>query len=286
MTKWIFCSLLLFVACAAPEGPVASSPEPGTAAPASTSETTATYPSEEDVPVVAEDEPAVPAPPSTTARKNVSIETVEIANPIVIAGQARTFESNVVLRVRDANGKLITEGFTTATGEMGKFSPYRGTLWLTRDPGARVIVEALEYSAKDGSEQSVVRVEKPFALAPVQATLYFPDANCTGVAPYTRRIPKTVSLARLLVEALVAGPTAEERAKGASSPFPRGSRVESVILRNGTITVDFNERLRNVGGSCAAQMIRASVTDTLRRLPAVQKVVITAGGSEPLALQP
>ncbi|MGZ8851164.1 MAG: GerMN domain-containing protein [Thermoanaerobaculia bacterium] len=52
------------------------------------------------------------------------------------------------------------------------------------------------------------------------------------------------------------------------------------------LTVDFNERLQNVGGSCTVTAIRESVTKTLQRLPTVKKVVITAGGSEKLALQP
>jgi Sporulation and spore germination/Immunoglobulin-like domain of bacterial spore germination len=218
--------------------------------------------------------------------KNITIGKVEIANPLVVSGTARTFENNVVLRARAADGSLITETFTTATGEMGQHSPYRGTLWLTRDPGARVIVEALEYSARDGSETNLVRTDKPFDLAPVGAVLYFADESCTAVKPYTRRIPKTVSMARVLVEALVAGPTADEKKRGAAVSFPEGSRVQSVILRNGAITVDFNERLQNVGGSCRTQMIRDSVTETLLRLPAVKKVTITAGGSEELALQP
>ncbi|HEU4889228.1 MAG TPA: Gmad2 immunoglobulin-like domain-containing protein [Thermoanaerobaculia bacterium] len=221
-----------------------------------------------------------------TEERNITISGVEIANPLVVSGLARTFENNVVLRARAADGSVIAEGFTTATGEMGRHSPYRGSLWLTREPGSRIVVEALEYSAKDGSETNLVRVEKPFAVAPIEAVLYFPDEQCTGVKPYTRRMPKSISLARLLVESLVHGPTADERKRGAAVAFPEGSAVQSAILRNGILTVDFNERLRNVGGSCRAQMIRASVTDTLRRLPAVKSVVITAGGSEKLALQP
>lgn len=200
-----------------------------------------------------------------------------MANPLVVTGTARTFENNVVLRARAADRSLITETFTTANGEMGQYSPYRATLWLTRDPGSRVIVEALEYSAKDGSEQSLVRVERPFDVEAIEARLFLPDKDCTRVNPTTRRIPKSISHARLLVEALIA-----DRA----TPFPKGSRVESINLRDGTLTVDFNERLRNVGGSCAAQMIRASVTETLKTLPNVKKVVITAAGSEALALQP
>ena len=208
-----------------------------------------------------------------------------MANPLVVTGRARTFENNVVLRARDSRGTLITETFTTSTGgEMGHHNPYRGTIWLTRDPGPRITVEVLEYSAKDGSDRSLTSAARPFAVQLIDAKLYFPDEQCTGVRQYTRRIPKSLSHARLLVETLLAGPLPSER--GAVNAFPEGSRVESVNLRDGTLTVDFNERLRNVGGACRAQMIRESVTRTLGALPGARKVIIKAGGSEPLALQP
>jgi hypothetical protein len=226
------------------------------------------------------------ARPAETAEANITISSVNVTNPLVVSGLARTFENNVSLRVRDSRGAVIAEGFTTATGEMGTHSPYRATLWITRDPGAEITVQALEYSARDGSEQSLVSVKRPFAVETVPVRLYFPDKSCTGVRPYTRRVPKSVSAARLLVEALINGPTPEERVEGAQAPFPQHSAVESINLRNGTVTVNFNERLQNVGGSCVAEMIRSSVTSTMRSLPAVTKVVITAGGSETLALQP
>lgn len=278
--KWLSVVCVLVIACG-------RQPAPSAETPSQTSTTAAERPSVE---TSAPEEPA-PAANGTIVdvveeQKEITIEDVQSGNPLTISGHARTFENNVVLRVRDAKGALITEGFTTANGEMGQHSPYRGSLFLTRDPGNRVIVEALEYSAKDGSERSLVRVERPFAVQTVDARLFFPDRSCTGVKPYSRRIPKSVSMARLLVEALIAGPTAAEKQHGAEPPFPNGSRVESVNLRDGTLTVDFNERLRNVGGSCRAQMIRAAVTETLGGLASVKKVVITAGGSETLALQP
>lgn len=228
--------------------------------------------------------PAAPPPAPDTAttsapsapERNIYIDAVEAANPVVVSGRARTFENNVALRVRDARGRLITETFTTATGEMGTHSPFRGTIWVTRDPGATITVDALEYSARDGSEQSLVSVTRPFNVELVDAKLYLPNADCTGVVAQTRRIPKSIAMARLLVETLMAEP----------APFPKESRVESVNLRDGTLTVDFNGRLQNVGGACAAQMIRQSVTRTLLELPSVKKVVITAAGSEALALQP
>ena len=42
-------------------------------------------------------------------------------------------------------------------------------------------------------------------------------------------------MARLLVEALIAGPTAAEKQNGAAAPFPNGSVVQSVNLRDGTL---------------------------------------------------
>jgi hypothetical protein len=218
-------------------------------------------------------EPVRQEPPA--AIPEITIETVEVANPVVISGRARTFENNVVLRVRDARGELIAEDFTTSAGEMGQHNPYRGSVWLTRDPGARVTVEALEYSAKDGSERSLTRAQRPFNVEPIDVTLRVPNDDCTGLVNDARRVPKSVAMARLLVELLLELPV-----------FPKGSAVNSVNIRDGVLTVDFNERLQNVGGSCAALMIRASVTETLQQLPTVKRVVITAGGSEKLALQP
>lgn len=224
--------------------------------------------------------------PLATPTQNVVIDSVEATNPVVIHGRARTFENNVSLRVRDANGGIIAESFTTAQGEMGTHSPFTGQVWVTRDPGGRITAEALEYSAKDGSPQSLVSRSIQYPVETIDATLYFPDQGCTTVNPFKRTIPKSISMARLLVEALIGGPTATERQGGASVAFPHGSAVQGVNLKKGVLTVDFNERLQNVGGSCQAQMIRASVTKTLEALPNVSRVVITAGGSEKLALQP
>lgn len=219
------------------------------------------------------------------AGQEIYIDSVTSTNPLVVHGRARTFENTVQVRARDARGNVITEVFETSVGEMGHHNPYVAQLWLVRDPGPHVTVEAFEYSAMDGSVRSLTskRVEMPATRT--KLTLLF-ATDCTRTAPFTRDVPSTVSVARLLAEMLVAGPTDTEKTAGASAPFPRRSRVNSVVLRGGDLTVDFNEALQNVGGSCAAQAIRESVTQTLSRLPAVKRVVITAAGSQKLALQP
>lgn len=223
---------------------------------------------------------------TTTATREIYIDSVMPGNPLIVHGRARTFENTVQVRARDASGALITEVFTTSVGEMGQHNPLRASVWLTRDPGARVTVEAFEYSAKDGSVRSLTSkaVDIPPARMPV--TLVFTTSDCTTTKAFERSVPRTVSVARLVMEALVAGPTDAEKAAGASVVFPQGSRVNSVVMRDHSVTVDFNERLQNVGGSCAAQAINESVMQSLARLPGVGLGVITAGGSRDKALQP
>jgi Immunoglobulin-like domain of bacterial spore germination/Sporulation and spore germination len=230
-------------------------------------------------------EPGGPAAPVAKPQE-IYVDSIAAANPIIVTGRARTFENTVSIRVRDAGGRLIAETHTTSAGEMGRHNPYEAAVWIVHDPGERVTVEAFEYSAKDGSVRSLASRTVPYGVPSITATLVFPAGDCTQFGEVSRRIPKSIAMARLLTEALVRGPSAQEKAAGATSPFPQGSEVRSVILRNGVVTVDFNERLQNVGGACAATAIRESVVRTLRRLPAVKDVAITAGGSRELALQP
>lgn len=226
----------------------------------------------------------VAAAPSS--EREIYIDSVASGNPLIVRGRARTFENTVQVRARDARGDVIMEVFETSVGEIGHHNPYVARVFLVRDPGPHVTVEAFEYSAKDGSVRSLTerRVDMPAARA--RLTLLFTTSDCSRTAVFTRDAPAAVAVARLLAEMLVAGPTNAEKAAGASTPFPRGSRVNSVVLRGGVLTVDFNHALQNVGGACAAQAIRESVTQTLTRLAGVQRVEITAAGSRELALQP
>jgi hypothetical protein len=225
--------------------------------------------------------------PKRNAALEIYIDSVVPANPLVVSGRARTFENTVQVRARGADGNIIAAEHVTSVGEMGHHNPYTAQLWIARDPGTRVTVEAFEYSAADGTVRSLTSRNVPYNGGRTRVTLDLPVGNdCVETRAFTRPVPKSVGIARLLVEALIAGPDAAEKAAGAISPFPQGSGVNSVVLRDGVLTVDFNERLRNVGGSCAATAIRNSVTRTLARLPTVTRVVISAGGSEKLALQP
>lgn len=72
----------------------------------------------------------------------------ELTSPVTISGEACTFEANVVWKLSQ-DGKVLEEGFTTASSGC----PERGEWSITiKDltPG-KYKIEALEYSAEDGS---------------------------------------------------------------------------------------------------------------------------------------
>ena len=229
---------------------------------------------------------AAPARPPLPAAarpksKDVTIDLVVTANPLIVLGHARTFENAVTVRALAPDKSVIAEQHVISTGEMGQSNPFRAELWLTTMPPAEVTVEAVAFSPKDGSVQASASRSAKTAMPATTMSLVFPTKDCTEFGVFQREVPKPAAIARLMIESLIAGPTAGEKSRGATAPFPSGSAVRSVVLRDGVLTVDFNERLQNVGGSCAVTAIRESVTRTLRQLPTVKKVVFDARALQP-----
>lgn len=210
-------------------------------------------------------------------------------NPVRIKGIARTFENNVSIRIVGTDGREVESTFTTARGEIGSFNPYSLDFWLTRDPGRDFSIQAVEYSAKDGKPRLLDSVAVKNDIEPIDVQLFFPRSDgtdCQRVEPVTRRIPKSVAMARLLIEALMRGPTEDEKTMGVTNPMPRGATLTSVSVDGSTAVADFGSGMSNVGGSCRAQAVRASIETTLRALPTVKRVRILAAGDEATALQP
>lgn len=212
-------------------------------------------------------------------------------NPLTIAGTARTFENHVSIRVRNEEGIVIARAFATATGDLGHFNPWKTEVFLTSHPGRRIQVEAFDVSARDGSEESLVRVDAPYEVEKRTYRLFFHDpiaspTDCSEVKEFDREMPVSRSAARLVVEALIDGPAASSKLAGATAAFPEGTAVRSIAIRNGTAIVDFNERAGNVGGACRAQAIRASLEKSLTALPGIRNIEVRAMGDAARALQP
>lgn len=292
MRAALFLILLLAPGCESAVEPVGADPVP----PAATATTPAT-PGDSLAPRPREGEtPPALSQPAAGLESNVILGeprtgTTIRENPFVVRGRARTFENNVEIRLENAAGQRIKETFATAQGELGSYNPFDKEIFLTSDPGESLTVTLIERSAKDGSIRTTDSRSVLVDIPKKPVTLFYPsqkgDPNdCSSVDPVVRNLPVSISEARLALETLIEGPTRAERVIGATNPFPEGVEIRSLNLRNGTLTVDFGERLGNVGGSCRALAIRASIEHTLRGIEGVDRVVIRAMGSESQALQP
>ncbi len=82
----------------------------------------------------------------------VVVLPVRESNPVTIDGYGRTFEANVILRIRQ-NGDIISEGFTTATDYLETWG--RFTFDIPDGVAGDVEIFVGEDSARDGTEQGV-----------------------------------------------------------------------------------------------------------------------------------
>lgn len=121
---------------------------------------------------------AVPTPFPTISANPTSLEqtttidpssslNIEVLSPrggdkiksgFVVKGNARTFESNVAIRLLDSEGNIIIETSTLAnTSNAGQFGPFEKIInFQTNSPTGTL--EVFQYSAKDGSEIDKVTI--------------------------------------------------------------------------------------------------------------------------------
>ena len=121
--------------------------------------------------------------------------------------------------------------------------------------------------------------------------LYFPNrkrdkSDCVvKVFPVTRRIPKTDSVAKAVLEQLFAGPTKRERAQGFYSDFSEKSRslLISINLRNEAAYVNLRNlpaapNLGNFTTSCGGSNFFGQVENTLKQFPLIKKAFFAFEG--------
>lgn len=198
------------------------------------------------------------------------------AHGLVIVGEARVFENTVQWRVKDSAGAVLDEGFTTAASpDIGQFGPFVAYANYTAVAGEEGAVEVFVYSAKDGSEEEMVRVPVRF-VAEEEAQIFLSvDAtplDCGDVAPVNRFVLDKAGAVWEVLES--------------ATEVPRGVILKSLTENDGIVTVDFNSAIE-AGGSCRVTAIRAQITSTLKAFDGVNEVIITVEGGDPdLALQP
>ena len=88
-----------------------------------------------------------------------------VSSPLKVQGEARVFEGTVNLRLKEKDGEVLIEDFTTAQSpEMGQFGPFEKELPYSQPAKAEGILEVFQISAKDGSEIDKVIISLKFEI--------------------------------------------------------------------------------------------------------------------------
>lgn len=109
-------------------------------------------------------------------------------------------------------------------------------------------------------------------------------SDCGEVSVFHRSAAKTRGVARLALDQLVAGPTADEEARGARSVFTAhtAGAIRSVDLDDGLLVVDFRDiraDLNNASTSCGSQALLAQLNSTVFQFRTVHRVRYQIDGS-------
>ena len=82
-----------------------------------------------------------------------------VTSSITISGVARVFEANVTWRLRDANGREVAKGFTTATIGTGPvWGSFQTSVPIPAGVTGQATLEVFWGSPRDGSDQDVVSI--------------------------------------------------------------------------------------------------------------------------------
>lgn len=120
---------------------------------------------------------STPSPPETVAATsgeevwsesgNISVRTPRpstvVVSPLVVEGLERTFEQNVVIRLKDGKDNELAKVATTGTApDVGLHGPYRAELTFAQSKTRSGTLEVFQNSSKDGSEIDKVTVPVRF----------------------------------------------------------------------------------------------------------------------------
>ena len=101
--------------------------------------------------------------PFSNESENIRVTAPEgytrITSPVTVRGEARVFENTVIIRLRDEDGRVLAETFTTAqSADVGLFGPLELSLAFDKPTGSQGTLEVFWESPADGSETDIVSI--------------------------------------------------------------------------------------------------------------------------------
>lgn len=129
--------------------------------------------------------------------------------------------------------------------------------------------EALPVDAQDGSGPAA----SPNAPTTMTVRLAWVEAGENALS-VERAVPYSEAVATAAMNALLAGPSAEEQATwpAISSAIPAGTKLLGLTVENGIAKVDLSEEFEAGGGTFSVTARLAQVVYTLTQFPTVQGV--------------
>ncbi len=137
-----------------------------------------------------------------------------------------------------------------------------------------------------------VNVRIALALGAAALTLVLPASAAAGVTVWFEKDGEPVSAARggvtieRAVRALLAGPTAAERARGVRSAIPAGTPLRDLSIQHRIVTVDLGARFAAGRSEASLRGRVGQLVRTLRAVPGVRAVRVLVEGGVPVGLFP
>ena len=246
-----------------------------------------------------------------------------ISSPVQVAGISDpTFEQHLAIQVMGGDGSLIGQGAATIAADWGQRGPFEAQVTFTppasEEPG-RIIV--FDTSPRDGGlvhlssvEVNLAGTSEPSSAEIYTVQVYFSHTSLseseTCVLPVTRTVSGPKPVEWLALEALLEGPTPEEKAQGFLTSIPNAEevaafkeralesgqpvpysgervRLQDLRIEDGTVYVDFSAEMKAYGGgSLRVICIRQEVTKTVEQFSGIEKVVISIDGQSEGVLEP
>ena len=221
----------------------------------------------------------------------------ELPMPLDLSGPLYTAAAGALDVRRDEEGRAAA-----AEGEP-LWLPGDAPAWIVGDGNATYLVDGYGDLVQLEVSWSGVAVDPTFAprtvgegatpapdpepKEPTTATVqvYFGEEgtfDCTVTRAYERQV-EAPAVARGALEALLVGPTAQERAQGATSFFSAETAdlLNSVTITEGTARVDFDDRfgdINNASTSCGSEGLLSELDNTLKQFPTVDQTIYSLDG--------
>ena len=154
---------------------------------------------------------------------------------------------------------------------------------------------AASQSAEPGASPSAAPTPAASPAETMIVRAYFVlggEPGSVGLAPVLRVVPKTAAVGKAAMDALLAGPTADESGdRTITSAVPDGTKLLRLAIKNSVATVDLSTEFDSGGGTASMQYRLAQVVYTLTQFSAIKSVVfqmdgqtVTVFGSEGITL--